>query len=383
MRIFQLLDLKKGFSLPLWVVASAKAAAKKLLDLPFDNYEFIKIPNDNKVKKIKVHSVALIKKDNAALAITFANSGLDLDLTNNLEIWVVASFDKIKNLDNDSKVIIDLVPGYGVGIDSNTEKICISDFAKKIIELNLLEIVPEGLKLSLEIIFPKGKFLAERTSNKAFGIVEGLSIIGTTAETHISASPEQLKLAMNQLDQAVSISETDSIVFVIGENGLDLAKKINMPFPIVKVGNWIGPLLVHAAIQKVKKILLFGYYGKLIKLAGGIFHTHNHLADARIEILVYLAVKEKIPLKIINSFINSQTIDGAIKIVEEINIELANKLINEISNHVEIRTAEYIQKYISSDMKVGIVLFDRERKIRSISQNSKKMFSKFLLYKLK
>ena len=42
-------------------------------------------------------------------------------------------------------------------------------------------------------------------------------------------------------------------------------------------------------------MILFGYHGKLIKLAGGIFHTHNHLADARIEILVCLAVKEKVP----------------------------------------------------------------------------------------
>ena len=133
----------------------------------------------------------------------------------------------------------------------------------------------------------------------------------------------------------------------------------------------------------MKKILLLGYYGKLIKLAGGIFHTHNHLADARIEILVYLAIKEKIPLKIIHSFMNSQTIDDAIKVVEGFNSKVAKKLISKISNQVEIRTTEYIQKYISSDMKVGIVLFDRERKIRSISQNSKKMFSKFLLYKLK
>ena len=78
----------------------------------------------------------------------------------------------------------------------------------------------------------------------------------------------------------------DLITFVIGENGLDLAKKYDLPFPIIKVGNWIGPLLVQAATQKVKKIILLGYYGKLIKLAGGIFHTHNHLADARIEILV-------------------------------------------------------------------------------------------------
>ena len=378
MCIFQLLDLKKGFSLPLWVVASAKAAVKKLLDLPFENYEFIKIPDSNDFKKIKIHSVAFIKENGAALAITFAKSGLDLDLTNNLEIWVVASFVKIKNLENCIKPKIDLVPGYGVGIDSTSEKICISDFAKKIIEVNLSEIIPEGFKLCLEIIFPKGKFLAERTSNKAFGIVEGLSIIGTTAETHISASPEQLKYAIDELNKAIAEHGMDLITFVIGENGLDLAKKYDLPFPIIKVGNWIGPLLVQAATQKVKKIILLGYYGKLIKLAGGIFHTHNHLADARIEILVYLAIKQKIPLKIINTFMNSQTIDDAIKIVEAFNIEVAKKLIYEISNRVEIRSKEYIERYISSDIKVEVILFDRDRKIRAISNSSQKMFSKIL-----
>ena len=378
MCIFQLLDLKKGFSLPLWVVASAKAAVKKLLDLPFENYEFIKIPDSNDLKKIKIHSVAFIKENGAALAITFAKSGLDLDLTNNLEIWVVASFVKVKNLENCIKPKIDLVPGYGVGIDSTSEKICISDFAKKIIEVNLSEIIPEGFKLCLEIIFPKGKFLAERTSNKAFGIVEGLSIIGTTAETHISASPEQLKYAIDELNKAIAEHGMDLITFVIGENGLDLAKKYDLPFPIIKVGNWIGPLLVQAATQKVKKIILLGYYGKLIKLAGGIFHTHNHLADARIEILVYLAIKQKIPLKIINTFMNSQTIDDAIKIVEAFNIEVAKKLIYEISNRVEIRSKEYIERYISSDIKVEVILFDRDRKIRAISNTSQKMFSKIL-----
>jgi len=374
--IFQLLDLKKGFSLPLWVVASAKAAVKKLLGLPFENYELIKIPDSKDIKKIKIHSAAFIKEKDAALAITFAKSGLDLDLTNNLEIWVVASFVKIKNLENCLKPTIDLVPGYGVGIDSNSAKICISDFAKKIIEVNLSEIIPEDFKLCLEIIFPKGKLLAERTSNKAFGIVEGLSIIGTTAETHISASPEQLKYAKDELNKAISEHGIDSITFVIGENGLDLAKKFDLLFPIIKVGNWIGPLLVQAATQKVKKIILLGYYGKLIKLAGGIFHTHNHLADARIEILVYIAIKQKIPLKIINSFMKSQTIDDAIKIVEAFNIDVAKKLIYEISNHIEIRSIEYIQKYIDSDIKVGVIVFDRDRKIRAISNSSQKMFSK-------
>jgi len=373
--------LKKGFSLPLWVAASAKAAVKKLLDLPFENFELIKIPNDDDLKKIKVHSASFINGNDAALAITFVNSGLDLDLTNNLEIWTVVSFIKVKNLEKEEPDRIEIVPGYGVGIDSKTEKICISNFARKIISVNIQEIIPEGIALRLEIIFPKGKFLAERTSNKSFGIVDGLSIIGTTAEAHVSASPEQLKYTIDQLNKVVSETSSDAITFVIGENGLDLAQQFDIPFPIIKVGNWLGPLLVHAATLKVSKVLLFGYYGKLIKLAGGIFHTHNHLADARIEILVYLAVKEKLPLDIINSFINSSTIEDAIKIIEGFDIQLAKNLIFKISNQVEIRSLEYIQKYISSDLKIGVVLFDRERKIRSISNNSQKMFSKIFTFK--
>ena len=77
----------------------------------------------------------------------------------------------------------------------------------------------------------------------------------------------------------------------------------------------------------------------------------------------------------------SQTIDDAIKIVEGFNIEIAKKLIFEISNQVEIRSIEYIQKYIASDIKVGVVLFDRKRKIRSISHNSQKMFSTIFTFK--
>ena len=80
-------------------------------------------------------------------------------------------------------------------VDQKTSKICISNFAKEVLVENLLDIIPEGYKLNLEIIFPNGKFLAERTSNKSFGIVEGLSIIGTSAETFASASPDQLENA--------------------------------------------------------------------------------------------------------------------------------------------------------------------------------------------
>ena len=169
--------MKKGFSLPLWVAGAAKSALKKLVGLSFENYELIKIPNEKKEIKIEIHSVGLLKGDSQALGISFAKSGLDLDITQNLEIWTIAALEKISLNDPVYTNRINLIAGSGVGIKEDTSEICISDFAKKVLYENLLDIIPEGFNLKLEIIFPNGEFLAERTSNKSFGIVNGLSII--------------------------------------------------------------------------------------------------------------------------------------------------------------------------------------------------------------
>ena len=369
--------MKKGFSLPLWVAGAAKSALKKLAGFSFENYELIKIPYEKKEIKIDIHSVGLIKGGSHALGISFAKSGLDLDITQNLEIWTVASLEKISSNNNVQINKINIIAGSGVGIYEKTSEICISNFAKEVLYENLLDTIPDGFNLNLEIIFPNGEFLAERTSNKSFGIVNGLSIIGTSAETYSSASPDQLEKAKNELAKLINKNFKGEVVFVIGENGLDIVKSLNLKFPVVKVGNWIGPLLVQAAMKNVKTIILFGYHGKLIKLAGGIFHTHNHLADARIEILVYLAVLEKLPIEIISRISDSNTVEEALLLVESFSISLANKLWIQLSNSVERRSIEYVNKYVKTDMQVAAIIFDRQRIIRWSGFNGKEYIENF------
>jgi len=361
--------LKKGFSLPLWVAGAARSALKKLVGVPFENYELIKIPNEKKEIKIEIHSVGLLKGDSQALGISFAKSGLDLDITQNLEIWAIASLEKISFNKTVQTNPINIIAGSGVGIKEDTSEISISGFAKEVLYENLLDIIPEGFNLNLEIIFPKGKFLAERTSNKSFGIVNGLSIIGTSAETYSSASPDQLEDAKTELGKVIKNDFKGKVVFVIGENGLNLAKTCNFNLPIIKVGNWIGPLLVQAAIKNVETVILFGYHGKLIKLAGGIFHTHNHLADGRIEILVYLAVKENVPSKIIAKLSNLKTLEDALLLLERFNKSTANKLFQNLSNTVEKRSFEYVNRYVRTNMKIAAIIFDRKRAIRWTGKN--------------
>ena len=369
--------MKKGFSLPLWVAGAARSALKKLVGFPFDNFELIKIPNENKEIKIEVHSVGLLKGNKHALGISFAKSDLHLDITNNLEIWTIASVEKNYFNNNVQTKKINIVPGSGVGIKEKTSEICISEFAKEVLFENLLDIIPEGFNLNLEIIFPNGQFLAERTSNKSFGIVDGLSIIGTSAETYSSASTDQLEEAKTKLANLVKNDSTGKVVFVIGENGLNLAKTCNLKLPIIKVGNWIGPLIVDAATKNIKTLILFGYHGKLIKLAGGIFHTHNHLADGRIEILVYLAVKEKLPSEIIVKLTYLDNLEDALLLLERFNKSIAEKLFQNLSNSIEKRSFAYVNRYVKTDMEIAAIIFDRKRRIRWSGTNGNNYISYF------
>jgi len=289
----------------------------------------------------------------------------------------IASLEKISFSNPVQKIPINIIAGSGVGIKEDTSEICISNFAKEVLYENLLGSIPAGFNLKLEIIFPNGLFLAERTSNKSFGIVDGLSIIGTSAETYSSASPDQLEEAKNNLAKLIQNDFKGEVIFVIGENGLNLAKTYNVNLPIIKIGNWIGPLLVDAAIKKVRTVILFGYHGKLIKLAGGIFHTHNHLADARIEILVYLAVQEKLPPEVIVKLSQLNNLEDALLFLESFNKSLADKLFQNLSNTIEKRAFFYVNRYVKTDMEIASIIFDRKRKIRWAGNYGNKYISYF------
>ena len=134
---------------------------------------------------------------------------------------------------------------------------------------------------------------------------------------------------------------------------------------------------MDAAIKKVKTVILFGYHGKLIKLAGGIFHTHNHLADGRIEILVYLAVQEKVPLDIIVELSQLNNLEDALLFLERFNQSLADKLFKNLAYKIEKRSFDYVNRYVKTDMEIASIIFDRKRKIRWAGINGNNYISYF------
>jgi cobalt-precorrin-5B (C1)-methyltransferase len=353
-----------GYTLPVWVCAAARAALQVLRGDPFMAQQALQLdPDQPQTATVPVQAAAPLA-DGWVLGVAQCDPGPGvLDLTRNLQVWVALRWSELPGASEADW--LQLEAGEGVGLHAASGAPCLSAYARALLACNLRPLVPQGRALQLRLVIPAGRQLAARTSNAAFGVVDGLALIGTQAAVQRSAAPEQLEVALAQLRSLASAPDfAGALVLVIGENGLDLAPRLGLPPELlVKAGNWIGPLLVAAAEAGVQRLLLFGYQGKLIKLAGGIFHTHHHLADGRAEVLTALAALEGLsgePLRAVHA---CGTVDEALQRLDQLEPALAARLRRRIAQAIEQRCAAYLQRHGHAGPGVGAVLFDRQRRL--------------------
>ena len=368
-----------GYTLPVWVAAAARSALGQLLGESFVAQPMLHLdPQGDPVadgaadqvaaaeqsllSPVPVEAAALLAPGRA-LAMARCEAGEGLDLTRGLRVWVELSWLNPPPLPQDDW--LQLEAGEGAGVHAASGALCHSAFARRLLECNLRPHVPAGQGVRLRLTLPQGRALAERTSNAAFGVVDGLALIGTQAEVQRSAAPDQLAAVRAELERrAGRTGGCPDLVLVIGENGLDLAAQLGLsPALLLKAGNWLGPALVAAAEQGVRRLLLFGYQGKLIKLAGGIFHTHHHLADGRREVLTALAALQGIPAPQLAALHAAASVESALAELEQWDAAAAEGLRARVAAAVEERSAAYLARYGQQAMAVGAVLFDRQRRI--------------------
>ncbi len=358
-----------GYTLPVWLAAAARAALGVLLGEPFQpvrNLELLQPPGP---APVAVRAAAALA-DGWALGEAICDPGDRLDLTRGLVVWVLASWSQVAQAApgaGEAGGWLTLEPGEGVGVHAANGEACLSRYARDLLEANLRSLVPPQWHLLLRVVLPAGRSLAERTSNAAFGVVDGLALIGTRAEVQAGADPDQLGQALASLAERVAAPDFDGdLVLVIGENGLDLAPRLGVPRQrLLKAGNWLGPMLVAAAERGVKRLLLFGYQGKLIKLAGGIFHTHHHLADGRAEVLTALAALEGLGGDALAALHEAPTVEAALGGLEDSDAAFAERLRSRMALEIERRSGLYLASHGARAMAIGVVLFDRARRVRS------------------
>lgn len=364
---------RSGYTLPVFACAAA-IAALNCLRQHSDETVSLDLIEPHQTVDIPVEQAAQIGS-NAALAITRSDPGDNLDLTRHTPVWAIAELSDSPAAAN--QIIIQ--GGEGVGWRTDINEPAIYHYAQRLLRENLQRLLKPGESLQVTIILPQGRQLAQRTSNEAFGVVEGLSLLGTTGIAQPLSAPGQLEAYRQEL--ATKAEQFNCLVFCIGENGLDKAQQLGINGEqLVKTANWLGPLLVMAGELSVREILLFGYHGKLIKLAGGIFHTHHHLADGRLEILTAQGVQAGLPVPILQQLLASPTTEAALQELrkrdEEQRSDWVKRVYGGIAETIDRRAQNYIRQHAQREVCVGSALFDRDRRIIVSSRNGTALLAK-------
>lgn len=352
---------RAGYTLPVFACAAAIAALQRLLGQPAPASVTLDLLEPPEQAAIALEQVALLSAD-SALAIARSDPGDNLDLTRDTPIWALVRWGT-----PDQPEAIAITGGEGIGRqDQGQGPAAIYQYAQRLLRHNLAAHLPGDRTLQVTIILPEGRALAARTSNAAFGVVEGLSLLGTTGISQPLSAPGQLDAYRAELAQKAQNSST--LVFCIGENGLDLARQRGIPeHCLVKTANWIGPLLVEAGLLGMTSLLLFGYHGKLIKLAGGIFHTHHHVADGRQEILTAIAGAQGLPTEVLATLLDSPTVESALQCLRQLDAQHRTawtaQIYGAIAQQIDTRAQRYIQHHSDRSVAVGSLLFDRQRQI--------------------
>ena len=358
--------LRYGYTTGSSATAATKAALMYLLDdSKHDIPEVtIKLPSGNPLT-ISVNS--LEKKENSVLASVIKDGGDDPDVTHGLEIYSKVS------LRNDSKINI----FGGIGVGKVTKKglpvapgnSAINPVPLKMIRETVEEMLPEGFGADVEISVPKGEETAKKTLNAKLGIIGGISILGTTGIVKpMSEESWKASLAI-ELKMALENAGNGEAIFLFGNRGKQYLSDNfddNTSQTIV-ISNFVGYMFDRACEFEAKKIYFIGELGKFVKVAGGIFHTHSRVSDAKMEILTANALLVGESTENMKKIMASNTTEEATKYIEK------TEVYNLLAEKAKQKCEEYCRRN-GWDMEVETLIISAEKEVLG---NSRYFFDNF------
>jgi len=358
--------LRYGYTTGSSATAATKAALMYLLDDgKHDIPEVtIKLPSGNSLT-INVNS--LEKKENSVLASVIKDGGDDPDVTHGLEIYSKVS------LRNDSK--INIFGGTGVGkvtkkgLPVAPGNSAINPVPLKMIRETVEEMLPEGFGADVEISVPKGEETAKKTLNAKLGIIGGISILGTTGIVKpMSEESWKASLAI-ELKMALENAGNGEAIFLFGNRGKQYLSDNfddNTSQAIV-ISNFVGYMFDRACEFEAKKIYFIGELGKFVKVAGGIFHTHSRVSDAKMEILTANALLVGESTENMKKIMASNTTEEATKYIEK------TEVYSLLAEKAKQKCEEYCRRN-GWDMEVETLIISAEKEVLG---NSRHFFDNF------
>ena len=275
------IELKSGITTGSCATAAASAALMSLLDNKEYNELLIELP-DGEMFSIETHSTSI--SNNSARVSVIKDAGDDPDVTDKIEIIAEVRLLGVAEGLSSPQIIIDGGEGVGrvtlPGIGLEIGEAAINPVPRSMIKINLLRILEErGIKQNVEVIISavNGLKIAKRTFNEKLGILDGISILGTSG----IVKPFSEEAFIDAIARQISIVKALGVNTLVLNSGARSTLAIKSYYPdfipqaYIHYGNLIGPSIKLAAAENMEKVIIGLMLGKAVKVAAGHLDTHS------------------------------------------------------------------------------------------------------------
>ena len=346
--------LRTGFTTGTAAAAAAKGALLCLLEgcCP-DDVPVVLLNGDTII--IPVHSSRIDDARNATCTV-IKDAGDDPDITHGAEIG--ASVTLLDRMETDP---VHILGGEGVGqitkpgLEVPPGEPAINPGPRKMITRSVKSVLKDLNKntaVRVEIFVPEGRKLSEKTLNARLGIIGGISILGTTG----LVTPLSHDAYIATVQSAMSVARAqgiESIVLTTGRRSERFSQVLWPHLPIesfVQIGDFFKRSLEIASSKGFESIRIAVFFGKAIKMAQGVPHTH---AASSTLTLRQLGEWTK---KITDDSLFAENICGA-NTAREAFYLLIDRYPGVIA-HVGQRIVWAVRSFINTDARIQAVIFD-------------------------
>lgn len=161
------------------------------------------------------------------------------------------------------------LPGLGIPVGEPA----INPVPRQMITEAVRSLTDQDLDITISV--ENGRELAERTFNPRVGVVDGISIIGTSGIVQPLSNEAFIESIGRELEVARALG-CEAVGLASGKRGEEALLAVEPSLRVIHNGNFIGDSLKKASALGFRRVVLGIMIGKAVKLAEGHLDTHSH-----------------------------------------------------------------------------------------------------------
>lgn len=348
--------LRSGFTTGTAAAAAAKGALVRLLSGKIPGQVDVLLLNDSWLT-IPVEACESVDGDTVRCTV-IKDAGDDPDITHGAQIGAQV---RIRRHTKATRIRITGGRGVGTvtkpGLETPPGQPAITAGPQKMIRMAVQQVLAENdlqAELTIEIFAPQGEQLARKTLNARLGIVGGISILGTTGVV----KPLSHTAYIATIDAALSVARAAGLRQVVLTTGRRSERFAQVRWPgmaeeaFIQMGDYFAKTLEMAVARGLEQIIIAVFFGKAVKMAQGIAHTHARSARLTLERLARWAREETGRADLARQVAAANTARQVFDFIKDDHPGLIHRVGREI--------VQVARKFSGSRLDVRVVIFDFE-----------------------